>query len=51
MTEQTLFGKNGLAYVYPEVREHLYFVIDDGWDVPFGTSFPEQEDFRRTRVK
>ena len=44
MTEQTLFGKNGLAYVYPEVREHLYFVIDDGWDVPFGTSFPEQED-------
>ena len=34
MTEETIFGENGLCNFYPEVRKHLYFVLDDGWDVP-----------------
>ncbi len=31
-----LFGDNGLAKtIYPELRKDLYFVLDDGWDLPY----------------
>lgn len=43
ITEEKIFGENGLAYVYPEIREHLYFVVDDGWDVPFGAIAPKDQ--------
>ena len=37
LTEEVLFGRNGWANTqYPSVRENLYLVLDDGWDVPFG---------------
>lgn len=34
MTEETIFGEGGLSDFYPEAQKHLYFMIDDGWDVP-----------------
>lgn len=35
MREEFLFGEGGLADQYPEIRKELYFLLDDGWDVPF----------------
>src|SRR5262245_21506497 len=32
----TLFGANGWAVqLYPAIRSDLYFILDDGWDVPY----------------
>ena len=37
LNEEVLFGKNGFANVmYPELRADLFFLLDDGWDVPYG---------------
>ena len=36
MNEDVIFGKRGLAYLYPETRKYLSLVLDDGWDVPYG---------------
>ena len=36
LCEKTIFQKGGLADQYPEVRSELYFLLDDGWDVPYG---------------
>ncbi len=36
MNEATLFGTDGLLTLYPEIRKDLYFMLDDGWDVPYG---------------
>src|SRR5271165_4075006 len=34
---ETIFGPDGWAVtLYPEIRSDLYFVLDDGWDVPYG---------------
>lgn len=44
ISEEKVFGENDLAYVYPEIREYLYFVIDDGWDVPFGSTAPKNQE-------
>ena len=39
MTEELLFGSKGWALtMFPKSRENLYMMIDDGWDVPFGTN-------------
>lgn len=35
LNEEHIFQKGGLADQYPEVRGDLYFVLDDGWDVPY----------------
>ena len=45
LTEQTVFGENGLIRLYPEIRQHLYFVFDDGWDVPCGLKNNDKGDF------
>ena len=45
MTEANIFGPNGLAYQYPEIRKDLLFVLDDGWDVPMGAN-PGKEMWR-----
>ena len=42
LTEDLLFTPGtGWADFYPEIRSELYFVLDDGWDVPYGASFPQ----------
>lgn len=33
LTEETVFGPNGMIHQYKNIREHLLFVFDDGWDV------------------
>lgn len=35
--ERSLFGPDGWAVtLYPRERASLYFMLDDGWDVPYG---------------
>ena len=35
LNEETLLGSNGLARtLFPQDRKGLYFLLDDGWDVP-----------------
>lgn len=36
INEQSLFGADGWVNFYPEVRSDLFFLLDDGWDVPYG---------------
>lgn len=36
LNEELVFGENGYAHQYPEVRCDLYFLMDDGWDVDYG---------------
>ncbi len=38
MCEEFLFGENGLLLCFDGVREDLIVVLDDGWDVPYGTT-------------
>lgn len=39
LTDSMLFGENSLYHVVPkEYLGGIYFLIDDGWDVPFGTN-------------
>ncbi|MBQ4119262.1 MAG: hypothetical protein IJD45_02610 [Clostridia bacterium] len=39
LTDNMLFGENSLFHVVPkEYLGGIYFLIDDGWDVPFGTN-------------
>lgn len=44
MNEENVFGENGWIHYYPEIREHLYFLIDDGWDVEYHLNMVD-EDF------
>ena len=38
LTDENLFSKNSLFHVVPEeYRKGIYFLLDDGWDVPFDT--------------
>ena len=38
LNTELLFGREDLYHVYPdEFRGGLYFLLDDGWDVPYGT--------------
>lgn len=42
MNEAMLFGENGLLSSYfDEVREDLIALLDDGWDVPYGSMNPQ----------
>ena len=36
LTEDFVFSENGLANQYEDIRHNLWFIFDDGWDVPFG---------------
>ena len=38
MSEEFLFGENGILNAFDGVREDLIVVIDDGWDVPYGAT-------------
>ena len=38
MDEQRLFGPGGFVHQYQGVRDDLYLVLDDGWDVDYGVS-------------
>jgi hypothetical protein len=42
LNEQVIFGETGwVKRVLPEVRNDLFFLFDDGWDVPYGLRSPE----------
>lgn len=36
MNEDNIFRSGGWADFYPEIRGDLFFMLDDGWDVPYG---------------
>ncbi|MBO5021388.1 MAG: hypothetical protein J6D52_12050, partial [Clostridia bacterium] len=36
LCDETVFGDGGLVHQFPEVRDKLIFLFDDGWDVPYG---------------
>jgi hypothetical protein len=36
MNEDLIFGSNGYAHQYAEVRGDMYLMLDDGWDVDYG---------------
>lgn len=39
LDEKTLFGDLSLYHIYPaQFRPGLYLLLDDGWDVPYGTA-------------
>ncbi|MGH4050315.1 MAG: hypothetical protein ACREVX_03030 [Clostridium sp.] len=35
LNEEVVFSKNGFINQYELIRKDLYFVFDDGWDVPY----------------
>ena len=37
LDEDSIFGSGDLAGQFAPVRDQLYFLLDDGWDVPRGT--------------
>ncbi|MDR1426498.1 MAG: hypothetical protein LBJ08_01890, partial [Bifidobacteriaceae bacterium] len=37
LDEQLVFGPDGWARDLPDARADLYLLLDDGWDVPYGT--------------
>lgn len=45
MNEDVVFGDGGYADIYPEQRENLYLVFDDGWDVPYGAGANGTSEF------
>ena len=49
LCDTLLFGEGGIAVTaYPQVRDKLYFLLDDGWDVRSsrGGTLPESQWFR-----
>ena len=42
INEETVFGEKGMAHIYEKVRGDLYFVLDDGWDIPYGLEAASQ---------
>ena len=38
MNEEFIFGKDGVVHLLENVRSSLYLLLDDGWDVPYGTN-------------
>lgn len=37
LNEDFLFGENGAAWQFPQCRDKLYLMLDDGWDVSYQT--------------
>ena len=38
LNEAILLGPNGFAHQYEEVRNEMYLMLDDGWDVDYGVN-------------
>ena len=38
LNEDAVFGANGWARLFPGIRGDLLFLLDDGWDMPYGAS-------------
>ena len=38
LDEEHIFQEGGLADQYEEIRKDLYFLLDDGWDVPYNVN-------------
>lgn len=51
LDEEALFKENGLVHAYPEFRQDLYFVLDDGWDVPYSYNVKEEYPFASHEIK
>lgn len=45
LNEETVFGEGGLIHQFPEIRDRLIFLLDDGWDVPYGLTNNANGDF------
>ena len=37
LNEAVLFGPRGWAHDWPTIRQDLYLLLDDGWDVGYST--------------
>ncbi|MDR1464870.1 MAG: hypothetical protein LBJ11_06180, partial [Oscillospiraceae bacterium] len=45
LNDRDLFGPDGMAVrMYPTIRDRLFFVVDDGWDLPSSHGKLDQED-------
>lgn len=45
LSDETVFGEKSLYHPFSgEYRSGLYFVIDDGWDVPLGSCEPQNDE-------
>lgn len=42
ITEHTVFGEDGWINLYPEDRQDLYFLLDDGWDVEYLNDYSKE---------
>lgn len=42
LNEEILFGRDGWVNLFPEIRKDLVFLLDDGWDVPYGADGGEE---------
>lgn len=51
LDEEAIFGENGIVYAHPELRKELYFVLDDGWDVPYSHHVNEDYPFASHEIK
>lgn len=51
LDEQALFKEDGLVHAYPEFRKDLYFILDDGWDVPYSYNVKEDYPFASHEIK
>ena len=36
INEDLIFSENGMAFEFEAIRDDLFFILDDGWDVPYG---------------
>lgn len=44
MSEKNLFGNEGWTSYFSDIRNDLIFVLDDGWDVPYGVHPDKHRD-------
>ncbi len=51
LDEEALFGEKGIVFAYPELRKDLYFILDDGWDVPYSYHVEEDYPFASHEIK
>ncbi|MCI5745823.1 MAG: hypothetical protein MR270_06050 [Erysipelotrichaceae bacterium] len=51
LDEKAIFGENGLVNAYEGFRQDLYFILDDGWDVPYSYNVKEDYPFASHIIK